>query len=104
MIGLKAPPTKIRSITSFRLAASIILITYHCKNLVFQCQNKKDNRDTFPPKKLTESKLVKEVKDGKEWFHSESWYRFVEYSCGAVMKYKLMNYLKFVTKDNLTNL
>lgn len=53
----------------------------------------KDNKDILPPKKLTESRTVKETRDGKEWFHSEPWYRFVdpnEYLKG----YKIMNYLK----------
>lgn len=54
----------------------------------------KDHKDTLPPKKLTESQLVKEVKeDGKEWFHSEPWYKF-EDPHEVLKGYKIMDYLK----------
>ncbi len=57
----------------------------------------KDNKDILPPKKLTKSRMVKEVKDGKEWFHSEPWYKFEDPQ--VVLKdYKIMNYLRVVTK------
>ena len=55
----------------------------------------KDNKDTLPPKKLTESQMVKEVKeDGKEWFHSEPWYGFVE-PFEHLKGYKIMDYMRF---------
>lgn len=60
----------------------------------------KDNKDTLPPKKLVKSQLVKEVIDGKEWFHSEPWYRFVnakEYLKG----YKIMDYLRIVPAEEM---
>jgi hypothetical protein len=58
----------------------------------------KDNKDTLPPKKLTESQTVKEVKkDGEEWFHSEPWYRFVD-PFEHLKEYKIINYLKFNNK------
>jgi hypothetical protein len=53
----------------------------------------KDNKDTLPPKKMTESKMVKETKDGKDWYRSEPWYRFVdpfEYLKG----YKIMDHMR----------
>ncbi len=53
----------------------------------------KDNKNTLPPKKLVKSELVKEVIDGKEWYHSEPWYKFVgphEHLKG----YKIMKYIK----------
>ena len=60
----------------------------------------KDNKDTLLPKKLTESQLVKEVKeDGKEWFHSEPWYRFVN-PFKHLEGYKIIEYLKFTTDKN----
>jgi hypothetical protein len=64
----------------------------------------KDNKDTLPPKKLTESQLVKETKDGKEWHHSEPWYRFVD-PTQALKDYKIMDYLRVVTvpKDTSKN-
>lgn len=58
----------------------------------------KDNKDTLPPKKLTESHLVKETKDGKDWYHSEPWYRFFnphEYLKG----YKIMDYLQVTNPE-----
>jgi len=55
----------------------------------------KDNKDTLPPKKLTESRLVKETKDGKDWYHSEPWYKF-EDPHKALKGYKIMDYLRVV--------
>ncbi|MFA6466768.1 MAG: hypothetical protein WCV71_02845 [Patescibacteria group bacterium] len=58
----------------------------------------KDNKEVLPPKKLTESQLVKEIKeDGKEWLRLEPWYRFVD-PFKHLEGYKIMEYLKF-TKD-----
>jgi len=62
----------------------------------------KDNKDTLPPKELTESQMVKEVKeDGKEWFHLEPWYRFTE-PFKHLEIYKIMKSLKFVEKNDKT--
>lgn len=58
----------------------------------------KDNKDFLPPKKMTESRLVKETIDGKDWVHSEPWYRFVkahEYLKG----YKIMDHLVATPKN-----
>ena len=56
----------------------------------------KDNKDTLPPKNLTKPQMVKEVKeDGKEWYHMEPWYRFVD-PRKALKGYKIMDYLKVV--------
>ncbi len=58
----------------------------------------KDNKDTLPPKKLTEPGVVKEIKDGRDLYHLEPWYRFVDPD--VVLKdYKIMNYLRFVTEE-----
>ena len=55
----------------------------------------KDNKDILPPKKLTKSHMVKEVKkDGKEWFHLEPWYRFVD-PFEHLKGYKIMDYMRF---------
>ena len=57
----------------------------------------KDNKGILPSKKLTESQLVKETKeDGKEWFHSEPWYRFVD-PFKHLEGYKIMDYLRFTS-------
>lgn len=55
----------------------------------------KDNKDTLPPKKLTESQMVKETKEGKDWFHSEPWYRFAD-PAEVLKGYKIMDYLRTI--------
>lgn len=56
----------------------------------------KDNKDTLPPKKMVESHMVKETdKDGKDWYHSEPWYRFVD-PHEHLKGYKIMDYLQVV--------
>jgi len=57
----------------------------------------KDNKGFLPPKKMVDSKLVKEVRKGKDWYHSEPWYKFVnpfEY----LKEYKIMEYMKHSRK------
>ena len=54
----------------------------------------KDNKEILPPKKLVESKTVKETKDGKDWYHSEPWYRFGDPQ-ELLKGYKILDYLKF---------
>jgi hypothetical protein len=52
-----------------------------------------DNKDILPPKKLTESQLVKSQKDGQDWFHSEPWFQFADPK--EVLKgYKILDYLQ----------
>jgi hypothetical protein len=60
----------------------------------------KDNKDTLPPKKLTESKLVKETRDEKEWFHSEPWFRFVDPRI-ALKGYKIIDHLRVVPPETV---
>ncbi|MAZ67628.1 hypothetical protein CL652_02565 [bacterium] len=57
----------------------------------------KNNRGFLPPKKLVKSRLVKETKDGKDFYHSEPWYRFVDPK-EYLKDYKIMDYLE-VTRD-----
>lgn len=59
----------------------------------------KDNKDTLPPKELTESQLVKKTIDGKDWYHSEPWYKFVDDPHKALKGYKIMDYLKVVHEE-----
>jgi hypothetical protein len=56
-----------------------------------------DNKDFLPPKKLVESQSVREIKNGKEWHHSEPWYKFVD-PHKHLKGYKIMNFLK-VTRE-----
>lgn len=59
----------------------------------------KDNRDVLPPKKLTESQMVKETKDGQDWYHLEPWYKLVKDPHVHLKGYKIMNHLRIVTKN-----
>lgn len=52
----------------------------------------KDNKDILPPKKLTNSQMVKETKEGQDWYHTEPWYRFVD-PHEHLKGYKIMDYL-----------
>ena len=55
----------------------------------------KDNKDVLPPKEMIKSHMVKETKDGKDLYHMEPWYQFVdphEYLKG----YKIMDHLRVV--------
>jgi hypothetical protein len=57
----------------------------------------KDNKGFLPPKKMVESQMVKETKDGQDWYHSEPWYRFVD-PHEHLKGYKIMDHLR-VTKS-----
>ncbi len=59
----------------------------------------KDHKDTLPPKKMTESKMVKETKDGKDWYRSEPWYRFVD-PFEYLKEYKIMNHMRKAEPKN----
>ncbi len=71
-------------------------VTRDGQGIHFQLFLIRDNKDALPPKKLTESHMVKETKDGKEWFHSEPWYRFVN-PHEHLKGYRIMDHLR-VTK------
>ena len=72
-------------------------VTHDGKGVHAQLFLIKDNKDTLPPKKMTESQLVKETKEGKDWFHSEPWYRCVDPK-EHLKGYKIMDYLQVVKK------
>lgn len=58
----------------------------------------KDNKGFLPPKKLVESRGVKEVKeDGNEWYSSRPWYHFVD-PWEHLKDYKIMDYMKVPEK------
>lgn len=52
----------------------------------------KDNKDTLPPKKLVKSQMVKETREGKDWFHLEPWYKFADPK-EVLKSYKIKDYL-----------
>lgn len=61
----------------------------------------KDNKDFLPPKKLTESQLVQEERDGTLWTRSEPWYKFVD-PFKHLKDYKIMDYMQFSEPKNKT--
>ncbi|MDD5721106.1 MAG: hypothetical protein PHT16_01510 [Candidatus Pacebacteria bacterium] len=58
----------------------------------------KDNKDILPPKKLTESQMGRETKDGKELNSMHPWYHFT-HLVEEVKKYKIMDYIKLVPME-----
>lgn len=54
-----------------------------------------ENKDMLPPKELVKSQSVSEWKDGRELFHLEPWYRFVD-PHKHLKGYKIMEYLQMV--------
>jgi hypothetical protein len=59
----------------------------------------KDNKEFLPPKKLVKSQLVKESKDGKDWYHCEPWYKFVD-PFEHLKGYRIMEYMQNTKKEN----
>jgi predicted nucleic acid-binding Zn ribbon protein len=57
----------------------------------------KDNEGFLPPKEMVESKMVKETKDGQDWYRSEPWYRFVD-PFEYLKDYKIMEYMQYSEK------
>jgi hypothetical protein len=47
-------------------------------------------KTAFP---MVESRMVKETIDGKDWYHSEPWYRFVD-PHEHLKGYKIVDYLR----------
>lgn len=70
-------------------------VMYDGKHPYIQVFLIRDNKGMLPPKNLVESRLVKETKDGKDWYHSEPWYRFVD-PREHLKGYGIMDYLKIV--------
>jgi Zn ribbon nucleic-acid-binding protein len=58
-----------------------------------------DNKGFLPPKKLVGSKMVSEIKDGREWNRFEPWYRFVD-PFKHLKGYKIMDYMQVVDDDH----
>lgn len=69
------------------------MVTYDGKGVHARLFLIKDNKEMLPPKKMVESRMVKETIDGKDWYHSEPWYRFVD-PHEHLKGYKIMDYLR----------
>jgi hypothetical protein len=59
-----------------------------------------DHKDVLPPKKFTESQVVKETKDGQDWYHSEPWFNFANVK--EILKgYKILDYMQTLKKHEI---
>jgi hypothetical protein len=59
----------------------------------------KENKDVLPPKKLVDSRVVTEVKDGKEWHSTEHWYKFQD-PHKLLKDYKILGYLRVIIQKD----
>lgn len=73
-------------------------ISYYGKEIHYQLFLIEDNKDFLPPKKLTESQSVSVIKDGKKWFSSEPWYKFVDPK-DHLKGYKIIDYFKVIKEE-----
>lgn len=76
-------------------------VTRNIKGTHIQIFLLRDNKDFLPPKKLTESQMVKEEKDGQTWYRSEPWYRFVD-PHEHLKGYKILDRLEFTMVNTET--
>jgi hypothetical protein len=74
-------------------------VSHYGKGVHFELFLLEDNKDFLPPKKLVESRSVKTRKDGKDWFTTEKWYRFVDPN-EQLKGYKILDHLKFTVEEN----
>jgi len=58
----------------------------------------KDNKVFLPPKKLVKGQMVKEVRDGKDWYYVEPWYRFGD-PFEHLKGYEIMKHLRLVCTE-----
>ncbi len=75
-------------------------ISYYGKGVHAELFLLEDNKDFLPPKKLTESRGVSEIKDGQTWHRSEEWYKFVDPK-EHLKGYKIMDYLRVVPPEEM---
>lgn len=60
----------------------------------------KDHEGILPPKKLTDWPMVKDQKDGEDWYHSEPW--FMHTNPAEILKgYKILDYLQTLTEKEI---
>ena len=60
----------------------------------------KDNRDFLPPKKMVESRSVKETRDGKDWYTTRPWYHFVD-PFKYLKDYKIMEHMRLIPPEEM---
>jgi len=74
-------------------------VSHYGKGVHFELFLLEDNKEFLPPKKLVESRSIKTRKDGKDWFTTEKWYRFVD-PYEHLKGYKILDHLKFTVEEN----
>ena len=74
-------------------------VSHYGKGVHFELFLLEDNKEFLPPKKLVESRSVKTRKDGKDWFTTEKWYRFVD-PYEHLKGYKILDHLKFTVAED----
>lgn len=73
-------------------------VSHYGKGVHFELFLLEDNKEFLPPKKLVESRSVKTRRDGKDWFTTEKWYRFVD-PYEHLKGYKILDHLKFTVAE-----
>ncbi len=74
-------------------------VSHYGNGVHFELFLLEDNKEFLPPKKLVESRSVKTRKDGKDWFTTEKWYRFVD-PYEHLKGYKILDHLKFIVAED----
>ncbi len=76
-------------------------VSYYGKGIHAQLFLIEDNKDFLPPKDILKSQMVKtRGKDGKDYYHSEKWYRFVD-PFEHLKGYKIMNLMRVVPPEEM---
>lgn len=70
-------------------------VSYYGKGVHYELFLIEDNKDFLPPKKLVESRMGREIKDGKEEERMHPWYHFGD-PYETLKGYKVLEHLKFV--------
>lgn len=75
-------------------------VSRYGKGIHFELFLIEDNKGFLPPKELTESRGVTEEKDGKTWYSSAEWYKFVD-PVEHLKGYGIMKYLRVVPPEEM---
>lgn len=75
-------------------------VSNYGKGIHTQVFLQRDNKKFFPHKKLVQSKLVKERKDGKDWHTTQKWYCFVD-PFKHLRDYRIMKYMRVVPVEEM---
>lgn len=76
------------------------IITRYGKGVHTELFLLEDNKGFLPPKKMLESKPVREKKDGQIWTHHEPWYRFVD-PFEYLKDYAIIKHMRVVSPEEM---